>query len=277
MPSALPPDVLVRCTSFLSAEVDIVRAGLVCKAWLAAVADTAREVFLGYFEPSVLGILPAPDAAGLPAFLALHWALGAPPAGPFGSAPTAADQDYEVGPSEVLQAMIRVGRARAATVGSSDREWEEVTLDAHKEAVEALYYDPGVMLPGDGQPGLLVTASRDSGVSIWRGSPGAMELHVETKPRYQPLWCLDVLPEQDLLVSGGADSKCFLSSLSSGEDLWCFDGHGDSVFVTQFIPQRELLLTGSWDGSVCVHQISDRKGGEKPVSSTGLHGDAVWR
>jgi len=77
-----------------------------------------------------------------------------------------------------------------------------------------------------------------------------------------PVLCTEFITE-DCVLSGGADGFAKMWSLSGAKLLQSIPMHNEPIKVMQFEPERNLLITGSWDGSIkfwdfrsatCVHE-----------------------
>eukprot|EP01065_Artemidia_motanka_P021108 TRINITY_DN25191_c0_g1_i1.p1 TRINITY_DN25191_c0_g1~~TRINITY_DN25191_c0_g1_i1.p1 ORF type:complete len:416 (+),score=98.65 TRINITY_DN25191_c0_g1_i1:51-1298(+) len=245
MAPVLPEDVLKVCFGWLG-EAEVVSASLVCRRWLAAAGDALQSAMFGYFEPCILKVPGFKDAT------AARWMRC---------------RASDAKPEDARRGLRRLGGVHRRLLSSNPRTTERFT--AHCEAVEAVYMTSG---------GVLYTGSRDHTVRRWDGSWD--EPVVQCVDRTS-IWSLDVCEDRGLLVSGAAGSAgAVVWDCETGDRLLSIGTHDDSVFVTQFLRRSGVLLTGSWDGTACLHRIDCPAGlpPEHEVLTRGaLHGDAVWR
>lgn len=87
--------------------------------------------------------------------------------------------------------------------------------------------------------------------------------------------------DPDLALSGGGDDRALLWRLSTGEVLFVFGGHADSVSAVAFSSDGKLAAVGGMDGRVNVWDVAT---GELSVSLEGpdevvvrLRPPRIWR
>lgn len=72
--------------------------------------------------------------------------------------------------------------------------------------------------------------------------------------------------DDNIACSGGEDDTAWLWKVDSGEDVYQFEGHGDSVIDVAFNCDGKYVATAGMDGKVIVWTTAD---GKEAVSLTG--------
>lgn len=119
----------------------------------------------------------------------------------------------------------------------------------------------------------VVTGSEDGTVKVWNPKTGAAKTTFAAKGGLTfhegPVTCLNLGPDNKLLISGSVDCSVVLSNIVSGKVLHKFEGHADGVESVAMCNTMPYAASASLDGTVrildlenCVerHVIQHKKG-----------------
>merc|ERR1711959_151823 len=124
-------------------------------------------------------------------------------------------------------------------LGWSADDWSVVTrYEAHKDWVTS------VQLSQDGQ--FLISTSVDKTCRVWEPDTGQL-VHTLSHEN----WVTSACMFNGLLVTGVGDATIIGWNIETAQKCWSVDAHKEHNAVSSVIQAGDdLLLTGSWDGSV---------------------------
>ncbi|KAL1918739.1 uncharacterized protein VTP21DRAFT_2761 [Calcarisporiella thermophila] len=74
----------------------------------------------------------------------------------------------------------------------------------------------------------------------------------------EPIYAIDINPKhENIIVTGGGDDKSYMWRADSGEQLFEFGGHTDSVTSVAFSSDGEYVASGGMDGKVRLWKVSN--------------------
>lgn len=124
----------------------------------------------------------------------------------------------------------------------------------------------------------IVSGSRDKTARIWRPiDKNSFEQRAVLKNHTNFVIATCYTPPNDrfpdgLIVTGGNDKTICVYSAKQGTHLFTLEGHEQTVSCLHYVPQSDLLLSGSWDCTVRVWSLSTRK----CIQTLRGHTKAVW-
>ncbi|CAF2319820.1 unnamed protein product [Rotaria sp. Silwood2] len=124
----------------------------------------------------------------------------------------------------------------------------------------------------------IVSGSRDKTARIWRPSDKtSFEQRVVLKDHTNFVIATCYIPPSNkfgdgLIVTGGNDKKICVYSAKQGTHLFTLEGHEQTVSCLSYVPQSDLLLSGSWDQTGRVWSLSSKR----CIQTLSGHSKAVW-
>ncbi|CAF1237053.1 unnamed protein product [Rotaria sordida] len=124
----------------------------------------------------------------------------------------------------------------------------------------------------------IVSGSRDKTARIWRPSDKtSYEQRVVLKNHTNFVIATCYVPPSNefndgLIITGGNDKKICVYSAKQGTYLFTLEGHEQTVSSLSYVPQSDLLLSGSWDHTGRVWSLSRKQ----CIQILRGHSKAVW-
>jgi len=121
----------------------------------------------------------------------------------------------------------------------------------------------------------IISASDDGTLIFWNPKTAAPIYTIkpnDSRWHSNPITCLNVSMERNLVVSGSADGLICISQLQTGRIVQALDGHMDSVEDVAFCDCLPLMASASMDGTIRIWDLNNYS-----VRHVLNHDDAVIR
>lgn len=140
-----------------------------------------------------------------------------------------------------------------------------MVLDGHAGTVSAME------VSSDGQQ--LITGGMDKMVRLWDLRSGCCEKVITkcTSATHSLSFCPT---DENIAASSHENGDCCLWDLRTGKQLSQHSIHRDECRSIQYSPDGKWLLTGSFDGTVCIAEVAENRS-LRPVASFAQHRDKV--